>query len=84
VRELEQAVRRILMTGKYSGDSFVSDLSPEEDFMQKFQTGQLEARELLHRYCTHLFQRFGTYEEVGRRTKLDRRTVKNYLSKMEK
>jgi transcriptional regulator with GAF, ATPase, and Fis domain len=83
VRELEQAIRRILMTGKYGGDSFVSDLTLEEDFMQRFQTGQLEARELLHRYCTLLFQKFGTYEEVGRRTKLDRRTVKKYLSKME-
>ena len=84
VRELEQAVRRILMTGKYGGDSFVSDFNLEEDFIQKFQTGQLEARELLYLYCTHLFQKFGTYEEVGRRTKLDRRTVKKYLSKTEK
>lgn len=47
--------------------------------MQKFHTGELEARELLSQYCTLLFNRFGTYEEVARRTKLDRRTVKKYL-----
>jgi len=79
VRELEQAVRRILLTGKYGGDSFVSGLNLEENFIQKFQTGELEARELLSQYCTLLFNRYGTYEEVARRTKLDRRTVKKYL-----
>ena len=33
VRELEQAVRRILLTGKYGGDSFISGLNPEENFI---------------------------------------------------
>ncbi|MDH5459270.1 MAG: sigma 54-interacting transcriptional regulator [Nitrospinota bacterium] len=84
VRELEQAIRRILLTGKYGGDLFVSGLNVEEDFVQKFQTGDLDARDLLSQYCTLLFNRFGTYEEVARRTKLDRRTVKKYLSKTDK
>jgi DNA invertase Pin-like site-specific DNA recombinase len=47
--------------------------------MQKLHTGELEARELLSQYCALLFNRLGTYEEVVRRTKLDRRTVKKYL-----
>jgi DNA-binding CsgD family transcriptional regulator len=30
-------------------------------------------------YCALLYRRHGTYEEVARRTGLDRRTVKKYL-----
>jgi transcriptional regulator with PAS, ATPase and Fis domain len=80
VRELEQAVRRILLTRHYGGDTTITNPDPEDEFMQKFKTGGLEARELLSQYCTLLFNRFGTYEEVARRTKLDRRTVKKYVS----
>ena len=79
VRELEQAVRRILLTGHYYGDVMVTTPNLEEEFIQNIQTGTLEARELLSQYCTFLYQRFGTYQEVARRTGLDRRTVKKYL-----
>ncbi len=79
VRELEQAVRRILLTRHYEGDSMTLGLDWEEELIQKIQSGTLEARELLSRYCALLFRRFGTYEEVARRTKLDRRTVKRYV-----
>jgi hypothetical protein len=41
--------------------------------------GTLEARELLGQYCTLIYQRYGTYQEVARRTGLDRRTVKKYV-----
>jgi DNA-binding NtrC family response regulator len=79
VRELEQAVRRILLTQNYKGDLITLGLNREEELIQKIQSGTLEARELLSRYCALLFRHFGTYEEVARRTKLDRRTVKRYV-----
>jgi DNA-binding NtrC family response regulator len=79
VRELEQAVRRILLTGHYYGDVMVTTSNLEEEFIQNIQTGNLRAKELLSQYCTFLYQRFGTYQEVARRTGLDRRTVKKYL-----
>jgi transcriptional regulator of acetoin/glycerol metabolism len=79
VRELEQAVRRILLTGHYHGDVMVTSPNPEEEFIKRIQTGTLEARELISQYCTFLYQRYGTYQEVARRTGLDRRTVKKYL-----
>jgi transcriptional regulator with PAS, ATPase and Fis domain len=79
VRELEQAVRRILLTQHYGGDLAVTRPDPDKEFLQKFQTGNLEARELLSSYCNFLYHRFGNYEEVARRTKLDRRTVKKYI-----
>ena len=82
VRELEQAVRRILLTGHYYGDVMVTTPNLEEKFIQNIQTGNLGAKELLSHYCTFLYQRFGTYQEVARRTGLDRRTVKKYLQDM--
>jgi len=79
VRELEQAVRRILLTRNYYGDVKVIEPSLEDDFIHKIHTGTLKAKELLSQYCELLYQQFGTYEEVARRTGLDRRTVKKYL-----
>jgi DNA-binding NtrC family response regulator len=83
VRELEQAVRRILLTRHYHGDIMVLEPTLEDDFTQKIQTGTLKAKELVSQYCEILYQQFGTYEEVARRTGLDRRTVKKYLQKNE-
>ncbi len=39
----------------------------------------MSAQQLLTLYCRQLYRRFGTYEEVARRTELDRRTVKKYI-----
>ena len=45
----------------------------------EMKEGVLNAEALLAGYCELLYKRFGTYEEVARRTKLDRRTVKKYV-----
>lgn len=79
VRELEQAVRRILLTRHYPGDDLATDLPETDDFIQKMQRGDLKVKELLARYCTLLYERFGSYEEVARRADLDPRTVKKYV-----
>jgi DNA-binding NtrC family response regulator len=79
VRELEQAIRRVIISDIYEGDAagLSSDLggSTADAVIQ----GNLSAQELLQRYCNLLYQRHGTYEEVARRTELDRRTVKKYI-----
>ena len=79
VRELEQAVRRILLTGSYKGD-----VSPESSdaltaLVRGMEAGSLDASEVLSQYCALLHSQYGTYEEVARRTNLDRRTVKKYV-----
>lgn len=80
VRELEQAVRRIVITRHYRGDVGVRQAGELEQLTALMETGTMDAQALLAGYCRLLYQRFGTYEEVARRTKLDRRTVKKYIS----
>lgn len=82
VRELEQAVRRILLTHRYQGDTAFlesQDLAEHE----QMQEGT-DAQTLLRIHCQRLFARHGTYEEVARQLKLDRRTVKKYILMGEK
>jgi len=78
-RELEQCVRRALLSRSYQGDqpSGASDLVGR--LTEGISSGALDARGLLSGYCQLLYQRHGTYEEVARRTNLDRRTVKKYV-----
>jgi hypothetical protein len=80
VRELEQAVRRILLTGRYEGDRRSPGPDLRSELLAGFDRGTLDADALLSGYCTLLHQRHATIEEVARRTNLDRRTVKRYLS----
>jgi len=79
VRELGQAVRRILLTQRYEGDILITAPNMEEGLLQDIHNGSLKADELLNQYCVLLYRRFGTYQEVARRTGLDPRTVKKYL-----
>jgi two-component system, NtrC family, response regulator HydG len=80
VRELEQAVKRIILTGSYQGIRRESaKTAPDDPLAAGVKEGTLDAESLLAGYCASLYQRFGSYEEVSRRTKLDRRTVKKYV-----
>ena len=81
VRELEQAVRRILLTKHYEGDHKAVAPDLQSRLRDGIERGSLDADTLLSDYCRLLYERHGTYEEVARRTRLDRRTVKAYLEK---
>jgi len=73
VREMEQAVRRILLGGAYTPQPLAAapgELTARTD---------LTARALVKEYCRRLYDRFGSYEEVARRADLDWRTVKKHL-----
>jgi hypothetical protein len=79
VRELEQAVRRVLVTGHYRGESRPALDEKQDRFISAIAAGELDAGGLLGGYCRMLHQRHGTYEEVARLTRLDRRTVKKHI-----
>ena len=78
VRELEQAVRRILLTGGYAGQPSAA-AGPRDRYLAGVEGGLLDAEQVLAGYCALLYRRHGTYEEVARRTRLDRRTAKRYV-----
>jgi len=80
VRELEQAVKRIIITGHYHGVATGRENGDAAaQLAGAMREGKIDAEGLLAAYCTLLHQQFGTYEEVARRTNLDRRTVKKYI-----
>ncbi|MEI6082780.1 MAG: sigma 54-interacting transcriptional regulator [Verrucomicrobiota bacterium] len=81
VRELEQAVRRILLTRQYTGDPRAIAPNLTGRLQAGIVDGSLDADALLAGYCKLLHERHATYEEVARRTNLDRRTVKAYIEK---
>jgi len=80
VRELEQGVRRILLSHTYAGDRAAAAPDLRVEIARGIEAGALSAEDLLASYCRLLYRRHGTYEEVARRTRLDRRTVKKYVA----
>lgn len=79
VRELEQAVKRIILTGRYQGMKAESKRGDDDSIPLGITDGAFTAEELLAKYCSRLYRRFGTYGEVSRLTRLDRRTVRKYV-----
>jgi len=85
VRELEQCVRRVILKKNYEGD--IRSASPnnlETRLVKGIESGELDAQNLIAGYCTLLYKRYGTFEDVARRINLDRRTVKKYIGEWEK
>ncbi len=81
VRELSQCVRRVIIRGAYEGDQLPMRCGTSDQMAQDMRAGRLTAEQLMAQYCVLLYERLGTYEEVARRTDLDRRTVKRYLQR---
>ena len=79
VRELEQAVRRVLLTGRYAGNVEPHGSDENDALAGDVRSGVLNAQQLMTRYCKLIYRQAGTYEEVARRTGLDRRTIKKYV-----
>ena len=78
-RELIQAIRRILLTGKYVSSAAPKPLTLRDQIIADVDSEQITADDLVSSYCKLLYQRHGTYEAVGRIANLDRRTVKKHL-----
>ena len=79
VRELTQAVRRVLITGTYEGSETARTSSALERLTSAITRQSLNADDLLAGYCGLIYDKCRNYEEVARRTNLDRRTVKKYI-----
>jgi sigma-54 dependent transcriptional regulator, flagellar regulatory protein len=79
VRELAQCVRRIIIKRDYQGEIAARAADSKSALLAGIESGTFDAETLLNTYCKLLYQKYGTYEEVARKTKLDRRTVKKHL-----
>ena len=79
VRELEQAIRRILLTRQYHPADTPEPTDLRDRLFAGIKRGALDAQTLLAEYCRLLYRSCGTYEEVARRSGLDRRTVRKYI-----
>jgi len=79
VRELEQAVRRILLTGRYQPTIASDQAQTRRQWLKEAEAGTLDADSLVAGYCRQLHEELGSYEAVGKRTNLDRRTVRKYV-----
>lgn len=77
-RELEQCVRNITVHGDYQPED-LTQATAGEGIAGPWARGEFTAEELLARYVAEQYAKTPNYEELGRRLKLDRRTVKKYL-----
>lgn len=80
VRELEQAIRRIMLTGTYTGDT-AAEAHEDITLSHAVEAGNLTAKQLVEKYCRDLYDLYGKYGEVARRTGLDWRTVKKNVTR---
>lgn len=80
VRELEQCIRRVMLKRDYRPGHKSGNGDLAAILTDGITRGELDAQTLLSGYCKLLYRRHGTFEEVARRTHLDRRTVKKYIN----
>lgn len=83
VRELEQCVRRVILKRKYMGDVPDKGNGIADELIKGIEQTNISAQDLMAGYCRLIYNRYGTYEEVARRTHLDRRTATKYVKSWE-
>ena len=79
IRELEQCVRNILVHRQYKPSTADSPEASSNDlpsWLEEAQSGTLTHAELLTQYCTWVYSKLGSYQQVAAALGLDRRTVK--------
>ncbi len=79
VRELEQCVRRVLLTGSATPSEGALDPEQKAPASALLERDEPTAEVLVQRYCAMLYARSRNYVEVARITGLDRRTVKKHV-----
>ena len=79
VRELEQCVRRVLLTGHCESARGEPPASRGQPLWERIERGELAAEQLVRAYCELLYAREKSYVQVAKITGLDRRTVRRHL-----
>lgn len=86
VRELEQCVRSVLLARDYRGkqDRSQKPGSLAQELEMGIRNKTISVADLVSGYCRLLYEELGTYEQVARKTGLDRRTIKKYIMNAKK
>jgi DNA-binding NtrC family response regulator len=86
VRELEQCVRSVLLRRDYRGKQKNEEKpsSLDQELTQGILNKDILVNSLVSGYCKLLYDKFGNYEEVARKTGLDRRTIKKHVMNFKK
>ena len=79
VRELEQAVRCILLNKNYTCEADAWNEIQKNPLRAALEDTQMSVNDLITSYCSTLYDKYKTYQEVARITQLDSRTVKKYI-----
>ncbi|MCP4020629.1 MAG: sigma-54-dependent Fis family transcriptional regulator [Desulfobacteraceae bacterium] len=81
VRELEQCVRSVLLRRNYKGKQTngKANLTLSQKLAQGISNQDIKVSELISGYCALLYDTLGTYEQVAKKTGLDRRTIKKHI-----
>ncbi len=75
-RELEQCISNYLLRKDYKP---VNTQSESSDWLKECVKKELSLDELTKAYVNGLYEKYGNYEEVARKLKVDRRTIKSKL-----
>lgn len=83
VRELDQCLRNVIVQGCYRPiEKSVKTVSGSAiELAEAMERSELSADEMVSRYCEIVYSTTGSYEQTGRRLRLDRRTVKRRLTR---
>ena len=79
MRELEQCIRRVLLTGSCSADPASLAGLDDDSILARARAGGLDATAIVATYCQALYDELKSYEKVAGLLELDRRTVKKYI-----
>ena len=80
IRELEQCVSSILIRGEYLPATTNAALPrARPSWLDEIHAAELNADEVLQKYCTWIYFRTGSYEAAAKHLGLDRRTVKSRI-----
>lgn len=78
IRELDQCLRNVLVRGRYEPPHELRDADRLDRALSVLSDGDTATvDELLHRYCTLAYARWGSYEAAAKRLGVDRRTLKS-------
>ncbi|WPJ97470.1 sigma 54-interacting transcriptional regulator [Coraliomargarita algicola] len=78
-RELEQAVRNIVVRNEYQAVRRPPSQSPTQQISQAYQRSSMTMAEWMQAYAKQAYQQLGSYKKAAERLQVDQRTIKKWV-----